>query len=611
MKLLKKLLWVLASGCLTHHGLAAPPQKTPHPNVIVVLTDDQGYGDMSCHGNPILQTPNLDQLSRDGVRFSQFFVGPLCQPTRASLMTGRNKVVGRRIEPNEQTLPQMFQRGGYATAIFGKWHLGEYRPFRPVDKGFDEQFLIGAGSIGQVEDYWGNDNFNTWFRDSKDEWQQTKGYCTDVLFDTAMTWIEERKGKPFFCFLSTNAAHSPYGAPEEFTKPYIDQGLTKEQAEFYGMIANVDHNLGRLRQRLKDLGIAENTLLIFVNDNGSAIAGSKAKPGKNGKNVPKGALYNANLRGKKGDIYEGGSRAAAFFVWPGTFEKNREVDQLAMHYDILPTLADLIGIALLQDPGLAPIEGISLKGLLLGEKPTYPKRYGVIYQGFWPPDQPLRQYENTSIRSQNYRLANGNELYDLRTDLSETKNIIAQQPDVAAELKNGYDQWWAANAPELPELRVDKAYPLGAKQGDRFTMNSLFYYDSTVHPDSMKWYDAKFYLQSGLRDLLTDEASPAPRMKPLMGGWKVDFQAAGEYEFVFRKGPREAPKSLTEIRKGKAYVALADGRVETSIEATTQEVALIVSVAKPGVQMVECWFDGQRGDGKPSGAYFVDIIRNK
>jgi hypothetical protein len=282
-----------------------------------------------------------------------------------------------------------------------------------------------------------------------------------------------------------------------------------------------------------------------------------------------------------------------------------------MHYDILPTLADLIGIALLQDPGLAPIEGISLKGLLLGEKPTYPKRYGVIYQGFWPPDQPLRQYENTSIRSQNYRLANGNELYDLRTDLSETKNIIAQQPDVAAELKNGYDQWWAANAPELPELRVDKAYPLGAKQGDRFTMNSLFYYDSTVHPDSMKWYDAKFYLQSGLRDLLTDEASPAPRMKPLMGGWKVDFQAAGEYEFVFRKGPREAPKSLTEIRKGKAYVALADGRVETSIEATTQEVALIVSVAKPGVQMVECWFDGQRGDGKPSGAYFVDIIRNK
>jgi len=593
---------------------AAPPpglRAADKPNVIIVLTDDQGYGDMSCHGNPVLRTPNIDQLSRDGVRFSQFFVSPLCQPTRASLMTGRNKVVGRRIEPNEQTLPQMFQRGGYATAIFGKWHLGEYRPFRPVDKGFGEQFLIGAGSIGQVEDYWGNDNFNTWFRDSKDEWHQTEGYCTDVLFDTAMKWIEERQDKPFFCYLSTNAAHQPYGAPEEYTKPYIDKGLTKEQAEFYGMIANVDQNIGRLRQRLKDLGIAENTLLIFMTDNGSAVAGSKAKLGKTGQKEPKGELYNADLRGKKGDIYEGGSRAAAFFVWPGNFEKNREVDQLAMHYDILPTLTDLLGIPLLQDPGLAPIEGISLKGLLLGENPGYPQRYYVIYQGFWPPDQPMRQYENTSIRSQNYRLANGNELYDLRTDVSETDNIITQKPEVAAELKTAYDQWWSANSPELPELRVDKAYPLGAKQGERFTMNSLFYFDSTVYPDSMKWYDAKFYQQSGLRDLLTDEASPAPQMKPLMGSWKIDFQADGEYELVLRKGPREAPQSFTEIRQGNAHVALADARAETSIERPTQDVTLRVNVAKPGVQMVECWLDGQRADGKPSGAYFVDITRIK
>ncbi|NBR70078.1 MAG: hypothetical protein EBT69_07890, partial [Verrucomicrobia bacterium] len=214
------------------------------------------------------------------------------------------------------------------------------------------------------------------------------------------------------------------------------QGLTKEQAEFYGMISSVDHNIGRLRQRLKDLGITENTLLIFMTDNGSAVSGAKAKSGKVSAKERKGQLYNANLRGKKGDIYEGGSRSAAFFVWPGTFEKNREVDQLAMHYDILPTFADLLGIPLRQDPNLAPIEGISLKGLLLGEKPNYPQRFDVIYQGFWPPDQPLRQYENTSIRSQNYRLANGNELYDLRADLSETNNIIAQQPVVAAELKS-------------------------------------------------------------------------------------------------------------------------------------------------------------------------------
>jgi arylsulfatase A-like enzyme len=593
------------------NALAAENALPTRPNVIIVLTDDQGYGDMSCHGNPILKTPNMDQLSKDGVRFSQFFVSPLCQPSRCSLMTGRNKVVGRRIEPNEQTLPQMFQRGGYDTAIFGKWHLGEYRPFRPVDKGFDEQFLIGGGSIGQVEDYWGNDNFNTWFRDSKDDWHQTKGYCTDVLFDTAMNWIEERKGKPFFCYLSTNAAHHPYGAPEEFTKPFLAMGLTKEQAEFYGMIANVDYNIGRLRQRLKNLGLEEKTLLIFMNDNGSAVAGTKAKPGKVSANGPKSELYNANLRGKKGDIYEGGSRAAAFFVWPGTIEPNREVDQLAMHYDILPTLSDLTGIPLSQEPGLAPIDGISLKGLLLGEKPTYPKRYEVIYQGFWPPDQPLRQYENTSIRSQNYRLANGKELYDLREDVGETNNMIAEHPEVAAELKSAYDTWWAANSAELPELRVDKAYPLGANIGEKFTMNALFYYDSLVYPQASKWFQTNFYLQSGLRDLLTDETSSAPKNPPLMGAWKIDFQAAGTYEFVFRKGTLSTPQDLTMIRKGNAYVAIGDERFQFGIDGPVMEIKLPVKVAHTGVQMVECWFEGQRADGKPSGAYFVEITRIK
>ncbi|MGE4490551.1 MAG: sulfatase-like hydrolase/transferase, partial [Kiritimatiellales bacterium] len=183
------------------------------PNVIIVLTDDQGYGDMSCHGNPVVQTPNLDRLAEQSTRFTQFFVGPLCQPTRASLMTGRNKVIGRRIEPNEQTMPQMFKRGGYATAIFGKWHLGEYRPFRPVDKGFDCQLLIGGGAITQVQDYWGNSYFNPWLKDSNDEWRQYKGFCTDVLFDEAINWIKSQKNKPFFCYLASNAAHTPFYAP--------------------------------------------------------------------------------------------------------------------------------------------------------------------------------------------------------------------------------------------------------------------------------------------------------------------------------------------------------------------------------------------------------------
>lgn len=572
------------------------------PNVIIVLTDDQGYGDMSCHGNPDLQTPNIDSLSRDGVRFSRFFVSPLCQPTRSSLMTGRNKVIGRRIEPDEQTLPQMFRRGGYATAIFGKWHLGEYRPFRPVDKGFDEQLLIGAGAIGQVEDYWGNDNFDTWFRNTRDEWVRTKGYCTDVLFDRAADWMKSQAvaNKPFFCYLATNAPHTPHSAPESYLKPFLDRGLPPRLATFYAMIANIDDNLGKLRRRLGEMGVERDTLLVFMTDNGSVMGSpdpAQASP------------HNAGMRGAKGSVYEGGSRSAVFFVWPGTLEKGREIDQLTMHYDILPTMSELCGIPLLTGPGVATLDGRSFKDVLMGAPPRHPVRHHVIYQGFWPPDKPLSRYENTSIRSNHHRLANGGELYDLRTDPSESENIIASHPAIAADLRKAYDAWWEKNSGELPDLRVDKAYPLGATPGETFTMNALFYYDSAILPDARKWYDSKFFQQDGLRRILTDEASPKPRQKPLMGRWKIDFQAAGEYRFVFRKGPREAPAALTEIRPGKAHVALGDERTQADITQPAREFGLNVKVERPGIQMVECWFEGQRADGSPSGAYFVDITR--
>ncbi len=584
--------------------------SAPRPNVIFLLTDDQGYGEMSCHGNPVLKTPNLDQLSRDGVRFSQFFASPLCEPSRCSLMTGRNKVIGRRIETNEQTLPQMFQRGGYTTGLFGKWHLGDGHPFLPVDKGFDEQFMIANGAVDHVENPWGNSDFDTSFMDSKGTWHPTKGYYTDVLFDKAMAWMDSCKeeGKPFFCYLATMAPHEPWDSPEQDKKPFREQGLTEEVASFYGACSDIDRNVGRLRQWMRERGMESNTLLIFMSDNGSALGGRKLKAADG---TMTAEVYNAGMKGGKGSQYEGGSRQSAFFVWPGTLATNREVDQLAMHYDLMPTLSDLLGIPLLKDPGLAPVEGISLKGLLLGEKPTYPKRYDVIYQGFWPPDQPLSQYKNTSIRSQDYRLVNGNELYDHRTDTGETNNVIAHHPDVAAELKSAYDAWWAANSPELPELRVDKAYPLGAKTGEKFTMSGLFYYDSVVCPKAMKWFKTKFWLQRGLSDLLKDEASPTPKTEPLMGCWKIDFLSPGTYEFVLRKGTPFTPKELTTIRKGNAHVLVGETRHDAAIEATTDEVKLTIPIEHPGVQMVECWFDGQRADGKPSGAYFTDITRIK
>lgn len=570
--------------------------QAKQPNVIFILTDDQGYGDMSCHGNPILKTPNIDRLSRDGVQFNQFFVGPLCQPTRASIMTGRNKVIGRRIEQDEQTLPQLFKRGGYSTAIFGKWHLGDYYPFRPIDKGFDEQWVIGSGAVAQVQDYWGNTLFDTWFRNSDDEWEQSKGYCTDVLFDRAMEWMKKQKekGQPFFTFLSTNAPHSPWGAPKEFLKPYQKKGKKNGIGVFYAMIANIDHNVGRLRKWLDQNDLTKDTLIIFMNDNGTTARG-----------------YNAGLKGRKASISEGGSRAASFWVWPDTLKPGTEVNELAMHYDILPTMGDLCGIALDTKPGLKQLEGISLKTALFGGELPVKNRHYVVYQGFWPPDQPLRQYNNTSIRSQDFRLANGNELYHLRTDMGEQKNVISKYPEIAAQMKSAYDQWWSKMSEELPTLRVYNPYPAGEKIGQPITMCSLHYYNSREEPGALMWYQAKFYLQAGLKKLLNDEMSSAPKMTPLMGCWKIDFKQPGTYKFSLGKNPGTAPESLTEIRSGKAWVALENQRFSVDITEPTQAVSLTVKVDAPGVQMVECWFEGQRADGKPSGAYFVDITRVK
>ncbi|MEX0330060.1 MAG: sulfatase-like hydrolase/transferase [Puniceicoccaceae bacterium] len=568
------------------------------PNVIILLTDDQGYGDMSCHGNPIVETLEIDRLHRESTRFTQFLVSPLCQPTRSSLMTGRNKVIGRRIEPNEQTLPAMFKRGGYSTAIFGKWHLGEYYPFRPIDKGFDEQLLIGAGALAQVQDYWGNSSFDTWLNNGE-TWRQYKGYCTDILFNEAMQWIEKQEDKPFFCYLSTNAAHSPFVAPDEHKKPFLDRGLADNAASFYGMIANLDDNLGRLRKHLDQLGIAENTLLIFLTDNGSTMAGEKT------------GLFNAGLRGNKASIYEGGSRAAAFFNWPGTLKAGHEIDQLAMHYDLLPTLADICEIPLAQDDDLAELDGISLKPFLFGAKSESQERYHVTYQGFWPPDAPLRKYENTSIRSQDYRLANGDELYDLTKDPGEKINIILENPEKAAELKLAYDKWWQSMSGKLEDLRVYNPYPVGDGSGNTVTMCSLHYYDSRVYPDAQKWFEAQFYQQYGLKSLLKDELSDFPEKTPLLGSWKVDFLSTGSYKFTLRKGTASTPESLTVVKPGFAHVRVGDQQIDLEIANDTQAVEVLVKINVPGMQFVECWFDGQRSDGKVSGAYFVDIVKMK
>ncbi|MEL7123337.1 MAG: arylsulfatase [Bacteroidota bacterium] len=593
---LRSIMLLAAVATITLFGCTNSQAEKTQPNVIIILTDDQGYEDIGLHGNEIVNTPNIDQLGRESTRFTQFFVSPLCQPTRASLLTGRNKVIGRRIEPNEQTLPQLFKHGGYRTAIFGKWHLGEYYPFRPIDKGFDEQLLIGGGAIGQVQDYWGNTNFDPYLNDG-DNWKKYEGYSTDILFDQAMSWMDQKStaDEPFFCYLSTNAAHSPFQAPDAYKRPYLAKGLKDRQASFYGMITNLDDNLGRLRAFLKEKGIADNTILVFLTDNGTTMGG----------------IHSNKLRGFKTSIYEGGSRAAAFFHWPTGFKSGDETKQLAMHYDLLPTFSELLNIPLVQGEEWASIEGKSLAPLLKGKKVDYGFRTHIVYQGFWPPNEPLRQYENTSIRSQNYRLANGNELYDLENDIGEQINIMAENKPVANELKQVYDQWWDKTSENLEELRVYKAYPVGQDIGKAITMSALHYYDSKVYPEAQKWFETKFYLQSGLEKLLLDESSQNPELVPLLGQWKINFESPGKYQFVLKKGTFSTPPYLKMINPGTAKLKVNKDLTTSIIEETAESVTIELVIEKSGTQMIECWFDGQRGDGKPSGAYFVDIIRQE
>ncbi len=269
---------------MMHSSLHASP-----PNVVLVITDDQGYGDIGFHGNQEIQTPTLDSLARSSLRLTNFHVEPTCAETRAALLTGQyslrggvwHTVMGRSIlRPSSITMAQLFKNAGYRTGMFGKWHLGDNYPYRPQDRGFDVTLHHGGGGVAQVPDVWGNDYFDDVYW-SGDKLQPARGYCTDVFFDAAKKFIAADSQRPFFCYLATNAPHSPYNVADSYKKPYLDKGIEEPRASFYGMITNIDDNLSKLLAQLDQQGIADDTIVIFMTDNGTA-AGYVARPANQG-----------------------------------------------------------------------------------------------------------------------------------------------------------------------------------------------------------------------------------------------------------------------------------------------------------------------------------------
>ena len=369
-------------------------EEHERPNVVLILTDDQGYGDLSCHGNPVLKTPNLDRLHAQSVRLTDYHVDPTCSPTRAALYTGRygtrtgvwHTIQGRSLmRPDENTLAERLRHAGYRTGLIGKWHLGDAAPLRARDQGFDFTFTHGGGGVGQTPDHWGNDYFGdtyTRFARSDDDPQGTEelvtvdGYCTDEWFAAADRFVTRNRpdetGRPFFLTLATNAPHAPFRVPEEYAEPYREAGVESPRAEFYGMIACLDARLGEFRARLDELGLAENTVFLFTTDNGTA-AGHR-----NGG-------FNANMRGAKGSVYEGGHRVPCFVHWPaGGLDEPRDVHGLTAHIDLLPTLLDLCGVPVETD---LPLDGVSLAAALRGEEPVPDRTLAVHSQRVEVPEK--------------------------------------------------------------------------------------------------------------------------------------------------------------------------------------------------------------------------------
>ena len=443
----------------------APAGGNPwsRPNIVLVMTDDQGYGDLACHGNEIIKTPNLDALHAQALRFTDFHVSPTCSPTRCSIMTGRHEFrsgVTHTISERERmsldaaTMPQALKAAGYTTGIFGKWHLGEQEPYQPGNRGFDEAFIHGCGGIGQsypgsCGDAPGNKYFDPIIRHNG-TFVKTTGYCTDVFFTEAMRWIKQVKGRPFFAYITPNAPHGPLQCPEKYYKPYIDAGLPENPARFYGMIANIDENVGVLLKKLDEWKLLDNTLVIFMTDNGSAMAGGGGggkKKANGGAAAVSGGIFNAGMRGKKGTPYEGGTRVPAFFYWKGRTPNGVDCGALTAHVDLFPTFAELTGAKL---PEKVKLDGKSLVPLMKDPKAPWPDRYVFTHVGRWAKGKAAdSKYAQCCIRSQRFALVNNTELYDIPADPGETTNVADKHPDVVAAMSKAYDQWWSEVLPAM------------------------------------------------------------------------------------------------------------------------------------------------------------------
>lgn len=554
----------------------SPLAAADRPNVLIVLTDDQGFGDLGFHGNPILKTPNIDAFAKRSVQLTHFYVSPVCSPTRSSLMTGRynyrtgvvDTFLGRSMmRPEEVTLAEMLRDAGYRTGLFGKWHLGDNYPMRPQDQGFEEVLMHRGGGIAQPSDPPGGSSYADpiLFRNGKAE--RFKGYVTDMLTDAALEFIAKPSEKPFFAYVAYNCPHAPYQVRDEDWKPYrgIDLGpdafpkvgspwagkkLNQDEiGRAYGMIANLDANFARLLAK-----VPENTLVLFLSDNG-----------------PGGVRWNAGLRNRKGTVYEGGIRVPFFAAWKGRLPEGGKVEIPAAHIDITPTLLEACGV---PAPKGVAMDGRSVLPLLKGEKIDWPERH-LFFQWHRGDDpDPGRAF---AVRGPRYKLVQAagvqpgkyepkDELFDIVNDPFEQNDLAAREPQIVRDLRARYDAWFQDVTATLKANRP------------------------RIHVGSEHENPTVLTRQ--------DWRGPAAGWGPNdIGHWDLSVERGGKYRVTVTFEPAKVER--------KAVLRLGSEEATATLSAGLAQVAFEKLTLVKGDARVEA-----RADGEPkAGAKYVEIER--
>ena len=496
---------LVVSAVLSSVVLGSIGATARQPNVVFVLSDNQSYYEVGYHGNDVVQTPNLDRFASQGVDFTQFFTAPFCSPSRASLLTGRramrmrvyDTIGGVSMLPNESTtIAELLRAEGYATGIFGKWHLGDSYPLLPQQQGFETVFMHGGGGVGQLPDYYGNTLFDTTFWEN-DKPVHTDGFNTDVLFERAMRFIKKHQDEPFFAFVSTPVTHKPWAAPEAYKKPYKDKGLGGKAA-LYGQITNLDDNMGRLLKQLQALNLAEDTIVVFMTDQGKGLRGAPERIKRRAKGATNAMGWDHRLR-------------VVFTVrYPERVEGGRVEKTIASSVDLLPTLAEWCGVNRKPE---APLDGRSLVPLLENPNADWPSDRPIVIQ--CPRGRNPSKWKNATVKTRRWRLVGKNQLFNARRDPFQTNNVADKRPEVLKRLRAEYESFWS----EFNEDRPPLARPvLGSPEWPE------------VRLVGMDWCKGnKPWTQGSLNG-------------NQRGSWAVRVARSGRYRVELRRYPREADK---------------------------------------------------------------------